>query len=51
MTLTLTFDLYVILFGQGGRSHPKWPEVSIIESRKFQLTARMVLRTILLEID
>ena len=32
--MTLTFDLYVILFGQGRRFHPKWSEVSMINNKK-----------------
>ena len=32
--MTLTFDLYVILFGQGRRFYSKWSELSMIDSKK-----------------
>ena len=32
--MTLTFDLYVILFDQGRRFHPKWSEVSMIKNKE-----------------
>ena len=34
LQMTLTFDLYVILFGQRRRFHPKWSEVSMINNKK-----------------
>ena len=34
--MTLTFDLYVILFGQGRRFHPKLSEVSMINNKKVE---------------
>ena len=32
--MTLTFDLYVILFGQGRHFYPKWSEVSMTNNKK-----------------
>ena len=32
--MTLTFDLYVILFGQGRGFYSKWSELSMIDSKK-----------------
>ena len=32
--MTLTFDVYVIFFGQGKRFHPKLSEVSMINNKK-----------------
>ena len=32
--MTLTFDLYVILLGQGRRFYSKWSKLSMIDSKK-----------------
>lgn len=34
--MNLTFDIYVLLIGQGRRSHPKWSEFSMIDSKSWK---------------
>lgn len=40
--MTLTFDLFVIVFGQGKRFNPKWSEVSV--SRQKETNIPIILR-------
>lgn len=40
--MTLTFDLFVIVFGQGKRFNPKWSEVSV--SRQKETNIPIILK-------